>query len=88
MDASTVREAVRVAEEAGAVVRTHLVVSREPGESLEIGCGPGRVTLQIDELRGDKVRVSVWAPRWLSVDRTEVRERKEADAALAAERSA
>ncbi len=46
-----------------------LVLSRKPHESIVIA---GEITLTIIEVRGDKVRVGIKAPRDIDVDREEV----------------
>lgn len=46
-----------------------LVLSRLPGESIVIG---GLVLVQVVEVRGDKVRLGIVAPRDVRVDREEV----------------
>ena len=51
--------------------RGKLVLSRKVGESIEIG---DNVTVTINEVRGDKVRVLVQAPEDITVHRTEIAE--------------
>lgn len=46
-----------------------LVLSRKKGESIQIGEG---ITVTIVEIRGDKVRLGVEAPRDVPVHRQEV----------------
>lgn len=46
-----------------------LVLSRKQGESIVIG---EEVTLTIVEIRGDKVRIGIEAPRDIAVHRKEV----------------
>ena len=50
-----------------------LVLSRKPGESLEIG---GGVRVTIVRIEGGKVRLGIEAPRDIPVDRSEVYNRK------------
>lgn len=50
-----------------------LVLSRKKSETILIG---DDVEVMVVELRGDKVRIGVSAPRDVSVDRSEVREAK------------
>lgn len=50
-----------------------LILTRRPGESICIG---DDITVTITEINGGQVRVGVEAPRDVSVDRNEVRERK------------
>jgi carbon storage regulator len=53
-----------------------LVLSREIGEKIVIG---DNITLEVVDIRGDKVRLGFIAPREVSVDREEVRQAKEAN---------
>lgn len=46
-----------------------LVLSRKPKESIFIG---DQITVQVLEVKGDKVRLGVTAPRGLQVHREEV----------------
>jgi len=46
-----------------------LVLSRHPGESIIIG---GEVVVTVVEVRGDKVRLGIEAPRSIDVHRKEV----------------
>lgn len=48
-----------------------LVLSRRPNESIVIG---DKITVTVIEIRGDKVRLGVEAPRDVSVHRQEVYE--------------
>lgn len=50
----------------------NLVLSRKRNESIEIG---DDVTVSVVEIRGDKVRLSVMAPKSITVHRSEVAER-------------
>lgn len=52
-----------------------LVLSRRVGESLCIG---NDVKVVVLEVKGSQVRIGVAAPKETSVDRQELRERKEA----------
>ena len=60
-----------------------LVLSRKVSEWIDIGGGfaAGGVSFQIVEIRGDKVRVGVNAPKDVKVDRREVTEAIEAEKA-------
>ena len=49
-----------------------LVLSRKNGESVDIG---GGITVTVVEIRGDKVRLGISAPRDVAVHRREVTER-------------
>jgi len=51
-----------------------LVLSREVGEEILIG---NNITIMVIEIRGDKVRLGINAPREISVDRKEIRLLKE-----------
>jgi carbon storage regulator len=51
-----------------------LVLSRKVNEQIVIGAD---TVVTITEIRGDKVRVGVDAPRFVPVDRLEVRKRKQ-----------
>ncbi len=55
-----------------------LVLTREQDQVIVIGEGAEKIRVLIVEIRGDKVRVGVEAPRWIPIDRAEVREYKEA----------
>lgn len=48
-----------------------LVLSRKKGEKIQIG---DKVTITVVDIRGDKVRIGIEAPRDLSVHRQEVHE--------------
>lgn len=50
-----------------------LVLSRKRNESIVIGKD---VTLTVVEIRGDRVRLGVVAPRQVPIDRQEVHDRK------------
>ncbi len=52
-----------------------LVLSRQRGESIMIG---GNVEVSIIDIRGNKVRLGITAPREIEVDRKEIYEKKEA----------
>lgn len=59
-----------------------LVLSRFAGEKIIIG---GGITIMIVEVRGDKVRVGIDAPRTTSIDREEVfaaKQKEEEDKSL------
>lgn len=49
-----------------------LVLSRKKDERIFIGEGPNRITLLVVEIRGDKVRLHIDAPRDVPVHREEV----------------
>jgi carbon storage regulator len=51
-----------------------LVLSREVSEEILIG---DNISVMVVEIRGDKVRLGICAPRDVSVDRKEVRLLKE-----------
>ena len=53
-----------------------LVLSRKCGETIVID--GGRITVTVVEIRGDKVRIGVAAPRDVQVDRQEVHQEKQA----------
>ena len=57
-----------------------LVLSRKPGESVVID---RQITVRIIEVRGDRVRIGIEAPREVPVHRTELLERLEKTAAVA-----
>lgn len=59
-----------------------LVLSRKVGEQVVIG---DDVTVTVVEVRGDKVRLGITAPRDVSVDRSEVRASKLGDCPRAPE---
>ena len=50
-----------------------LVLTRRPGETLCIG---DDITVTVVEVNGKQVKISIEAPREVSVDRAEIRERK------------
>ena len=58
-----------------------LVLSRKRQESIVVGRGPGRIKLTIVDIRGDKVRIGIDAPREMEIDREEVRKQKDERAA-------
>lgn len=67
-----------------------LVLSRKPGEEIVIG---ENVTIKVIEIRGDKVRMGIIAPREIPVHRKEIfdlliKEKKEDATALVAEKIA
>jgi len=49
-----------------------LVLTREKDESIVIGTGDDKVEITIVDVRGDKVRLGIIAPRTVSVHRREV----------------
>lgn len=50
----------------------NLVLSRKPGQRIVIGEGADRVILTIANVRGDKVRVGIRAPRGVKIQREEL----------------
>ena len=52
-----------------------LVLSRTPGESIVID--GGTIEVSVVKVCGDKVRIGIKAPKYVSVDRLEVYEAKE-----------
>ena len=56
-----------------------LVLSRKKGEEIVIG---EEIRITVVEVRGDKVRLGISAPRCMRVDRVEIRESKDASDAL------
>lgn len=55
--------------------RQMLVLSRKKGEAIVVG----DITIVVTDIRGDKVRLGVEAPREVPVDREEIRKRKDDD---------
>lgn len=53
-----------------------LVFSREPGQEIVIG---DNIIVTVCELRKGKIRIGITAPRYIPVDRREVREAKDRD---------
>lgn len=51
-----------------------LILTRRPGEGIKIG---NDVTVTVLGIKGNQVRVGIQAPREMSVDREEVRQRME-----------
>lgn len=49
-----------------------LVLSRKKNESIVIGEGPSAVTVTVVEIKGDKVRLGIVAPRDVPVHRQEI----------------
>jgi len=58
-----------------------LVLTRKPGETVVIG---GDIRLTVVSLGPGRVKLGVEAPKWMSVDRGEVHERKVAEDRAAA----
>jgi carbon storage regulator len=61
-----------------------LVLSRQKDESIVVGDGDDQVEITIVDVRGDKVRLGITAPRHVSVHRKEIyeaiqREKKQAE---------
>ena len=48
----------------------NLILARKVGESIDIGSG--LITIRVTEVRGDKVRFSITAPRELKIVRSEL----------------
>jgi carbon storage regulator len=54
-----------------------LVLSRRPGESIVIDLGNGqRVTITHIDVKHDRARIGIEAPKEVTVDREEVRQKK------------
>ena len=53
-----------------------LVLTRKPGESIKIG---DEIIVTVHRINRDTIRLAIEAPRHVSVDRGEVRERKEGE---------
>ena len=51
-----------------------LVLSRKKNEKIIIGDGPSKITIVVCEIRGDKVRLGIDAPKEIPVHRHEVYE--------------
>jgi carbon storage regulator len=49
-----------------------LILSRHRDEDIVIGHGPGKITVRIVDIRGDKVRLGIDAPKDMPVHRSEV----------------
>lgn len=58
---------------------TRLTLSRRRFETVVIG--GGLIVLEFNEIRGNKASVTITAPRELAIDRGEVHERKQGNAA-------
>ena len=52
-----------------------LILTRRPGESIKIG---SNIEVCLMGVQGSQVRLGIAAPKAISVDRAEVRERKDA----------
>lgn len=50
----------------------HLVLSRKRGQKIVVGDGPDQIVLTILDVRGERVRVGIRAPRALTVHREEI----------------
>ena len=57
-----------------------LVLSRKPGESLIIG---GKIAITVLQTVGNRVRIGIEAPKEVSVHRSEINERIQAETKLA-----
>jgi carbon storage regulator len=55
-----------------------LILGRKINEVICIGDG---IQIMVTAIRGDKVKIGITAPREVSVDRLEIREKKDAEAA-------
>ena len=55
-----------------------LVLTRKKGEAIVIA---GEITVTVLEIRGDKIRLGVEAPKDIEVNREEVQERKDSKCA-------
>lgn len=55
-----------------------LVLTRRKGETLIIGTGPNRVVVEVAEIRGDKIRLSIEAAKEVPIVRGELETRGEA----------
>lgn len=49
-----------------------LVLSRRNNESIIIGDGPDKIVVTVVEIKGDKVKMGIDAPKSVSVHRQEV----------------
>ena len=56
--------------------RGWLILSRDVEEEIVIGTTAGEVMIKVIEIRDDKVRLAIDAPRCVPVDRSEVYEAK------------
>lgn len=54
----------------------NLSMTRRPGEKIIIGTGPDQVVMTVVAINGGQAKISFSAPRSVSIDRSEVRERK------------
>jgi carbon storage regulator len=54
-----------------------LALRRRVGQSIVIGEGPDAVELTVVEIRGGSVQLSFDAPDGITIDRSEVRDRKD-----------
>ena len=53
-----------------------LVLSRTAGERILIG---DEIVVELVEVRGDRVKIGITAPREIQIDRSEVRDQKRDD---------
>lgn len=58
-----------------------LILERKTGEGIVIGDGPDKVYVSIAKSNDGKVKLSIVAPKSISVDRIEVRAKKDREAA-------
>ena len=58
------------------VVMGYLVFTRRPGQSIIIGEGEEKIIVTVTKIEGAQARIAISAPPNISVDREEVRERK------------
>ena len=56
-----------------------LVLSRTKNESIIINDGEFIIKVTVADVRGDKVRIGIEAPKHITVDREEIYERKQND---------
>ena len=56
-----------------------LVLTRKRHEGIVIGEGENQINLVVVEIRGDRVRIGIDAPKQVNVDRLEVHMAKERD---------
>ena len=61
-----------------------LILSRNKGERLCIG---DDITVTVTEVRGNQVKLAIDAPRYIQIDRDEVRRRKENESTKSTEKN-
>ena len=52
-----------------------LILNRRPGESIHIG---DRIVITVLDVKGQQVQIGIDAPREISVDRAEIRKKRQA----------